>query len=90
MFNDHSTKSHTSTQVNATAKQISPSARQQIGVSAIAGKESIPGLSRHHETSRKFVYAQKDKGSEAVFHIPVTKEWLQQVVLSLVMTCHSF
>ncbi|HIL26210.1 MAG TPA: hypothetical protein EYG21_02285, partial [Nitrospinaceae bacterium] len=51
----------------------------------------------------KFIYGQKDKASSALddafsekekdsdvlFYIPVTKEWLQQVVLSLILICHS-
>ena len=73
--------------------------RQQIGVSALAGKAPISNLSRRHGTSRKFVYAQKakvsaalddafsdeEKDSEVLFYIPVTKAWLQQVALSLIL-----
>ncbi|MBF5058546.1 hypothetical protein [Candidatus Neptunochlamydia vexilliferae] len=55
-------------------------------------------------TSRKFVYSQKDKASKALdsafledgsddkevlFYIPVTKAWLHQLVIALVMICHS-
>jgi hypothetical protein len=103
MPNDYSTKISSSTQVNTTTHQIDSETRQQIGVSAFARKESISSLSRHHNTSRKFVYAQKDKASSALdnafsesekesdvlFYIPVTKAWLRQVVLSLILTCHS-
>jgi len=103
MSNNHSIKSSTSTQPYISAKQIDQTTRQQIGISALAGREQISNLSRHHGTSRKFVYAQKtkasvalndafsDKGddSEVLFYIPVTKEWLWQVVLSLILICHS-
>lgn len=103
MSNNHSIKPSISNQQNAAAKQIDPANRQQIGVSALAGKESISSLSRRHDTSRKFIYSQKNKASSALtgvflesekdsdvlFHIPVTKDWLEQVVLSLVLTCHS-
>jgi hypothetical protein len=101
MSNDHSIKSKIS--FKASAKQIDPETRQRIGVSALAGKEKIANLSRQHGTSRKFVYAQKEKvsaalddafadkvkDSEVLFYIPVTKAWLQQVVLSLILNCHS-
>ena len=77
--------------------------RQEIGVSALAGKETVTNLSQQYETSRKFVYKQKDtaatalddafsdndKDSEVLFYIPVTKAWLQQVVLALILICHS-
>ena len=103
MSKNHTIKSSTSTQVNAKACEITPATRQQIGASAFSGKESITSLSQQHETSRKFVYAQKEKASSALddafldnkknsdvlFYIPVTKKWLQQVVLSLVLICHS-
>ncbi|KKK57689.1 hypothetical protein LCGC14_3051940 [marine sediment metagenome] len=103
MSNNHSTTSSTSIQQNATAKQIKQITRQRIGVSALADKESISSLSRQRDTSRKFVYAQKDiassalddafseseKDSDVLFYIPVTKEWLRQVALSLILICHS-
>ncbi len=103
MSNNHSTKPFTSTQPNVSAKQIDPAIRQQIGVSALVGKDPISGLSRHHGTSRKFIYAQKHKVSSALndafsgnvkdsdvlFYIPVTREWLHQAVLSLILICHS-
>jgi hypothetical protein len=103
MSNDYSTESSSSNQAKNKTQQIDPITRQQIGVSALAGKESISGLSRQHDTSRKFIYAQKDKvssalddafsenkdDSEVLFYIPVTKAWLRQVVLSLILICHS-
>ncbi len=103
MSNNYSTKFSTSTQSYSVAKQIDPTTRQSIGVSVLAGKEKISNLSRDHGTSRKFVYAQKAKASaalddafsdkeedsEVLFYIPVTKAWLQQVALSLILICHS-
>ncbi len=103
MSDNHSARSATSSQSNFTAKQIDPATRQRIGVSALAGKEPISDLSRHHDTSRKFIYDQKHKVSSALagafsdngkdsdvlFYIPVTRAWLQQVVLSLILICHS-
>jgi len=87
----------------STSQQIDLATRQQIGISALTGKESISDISRQHDTSRKFVYAQKDKAlaaiddafseskkdTEVLFYIPVTKHWLRQVVLSLILICHS-
>ena len=102
MSSDHSNKTTKSIQ-HVTAKQIDQATRQRIGISALAGKEPIASLSRHYGTSRNFIYAQKDrvssalddafseseKDSDVLFHIPVTKKWLQQVILSLTLNCHS-
>ena len=103
MSNDHYTKSSTFSQSNIAAKNLGPRIRRQIGVSALAGQESISKLSRQYLVSRKFIYAQKDKACIALddafsnngkdptvlYHIPVTKEWLEQSALSLILGCHS-
>jgi len=101
MSNHHFIKSSTSLTPNF--NQIDQKTRQQIGVLALAGKEKITNLARQHGISRKFVYAQKAKASSALddafsnevkdskvlFYIPVTKTWLYQVVLVLILNCHS-
>jgi hypothetical protein len=103
MSTDYCTESTTSSQVNIPAKNLGPATRQEIGVSALSGKETVTSLAQHHSTSRKFVYKQKDtastaldnafsdnqKDSEVLFYIPVTKVWLEQVVLALILICHS-
>jgi len=95
MPNSYFNLSSTSSTKNCEAKNLSLEVRQKIGVSALAGKESITQLSIEHLTSRKFIYAQKEKASEAIkgafsenvkdtdilFYIPVTKQWLQQIVV---------
>ena len=56
-----------------------------------------------HQVSRKFVYQQGNKAQrsldesfaptqaddEVLFHLPVTKNWLYQLILGLVLICHS-
>jgi hypothetical protein len=60
-------------------------------------------LAREHEVSRKFLYHQADtardalthafnpepKDEDALFHIPVTKAWIRQLVLGLVLVGHA-
>jgi len=71
-------------------------------MSGYQGTESISDLAKGNKTSRKFIYKQKNKAqaginqafskappSDILFDIPVTKEWLIQVVLELVLVCHS-
>ena len=60
-------------------------------------------LSRQHKVSRKFVAQQRDKATDALeeafapevpddevlFYLPVTKHWLRQVVLCLMLIGHA-
>jgi hypothetical protein len=85
------------------AKALSPSQRLQIGVQALAGAGSITDLAADFGVSRKFVYRQSDIADRALdgafaqpqaddqvlFHLPVTKPWLRQLVLGLVLIGHS-
>jgi hypothetical protein len=85
------------------AKALRPSQRLQIGLHALAGTESITNLSDEFDVSRKFVYQQRTRAEEALddafapqeaddevlFHLPVTKRWLRQLVLGLTLICHS-
>jgi len=101
MLNHHSNSSINSNP--HAAKQLDPIKRQKIAIAALNPNESISQISRQYEASRKFIYAQKEKASDALnevfsgeasdskilFYIPVTKEWLQQSVMSLILSCHS-
>lgn len=78
--------------------------RQKIALEVIGNKTPIMQLANHHKVSRKFIYQQKGKAlngiaeaftpssledSEALFHLPVTKEWIKQFSLGLILICHS-
>ena len=85
------------------AKALSPSQRSAIGVQALAGTQTITSLAKEHEVSRKFIYQQAGTvqaavdeafaptaaADEVLFHLPVTKDWLKQNVLGLLLICHS-
>src|SRR5271155_5516165 len=85
------------------ARQLPPHARQQLALHALAG-QPITELADQHQVSRKFVYRQLQQAHAALdqafapptaeeppvlFWLPVTKPWLQQLVLGLVLICHS-
>ena len=88
---------------NCTAKTLEPGERLALGVQALAGNHTITGLAEEAGVSRKFVYQQADIAQAALddafvstepddkvlFYLPVTKRWLQQVVLGLILICHS-
>jgi hypothetical protein len=89
--------------VSCPAKQMAPHQRQTLSIDAIAGVETISGLAREYQVSRKFVYQQVQTAEQALehafapapdrdqvlFQLPVTKKWIEQLVLGLVLTCHS-
>jgi hypothetical protein len=85
------------------AASLSPDIRQDIGIQVISRSEPISDLADKHQVSRKFVYQQGNKAQQALdesfapsrgdddvlFHLPVTKSWLYQLILGLVLICHS-
>jgi hypothetical protein len=86
-----------------TAKTLGPSQRLALGVQALAGQQTISSLAEDFDVSRKFVYQQADIAQAALddafapttaddqvlFLLPVTKAWLRQATLGLVLICHS-
>jgi len=74
-----------------------------LAVQVLAGAETVSELARQHEVSRKFLYQQvhtaeqalsqafapTPKPDEVLFYLPVTKAWLHQLILALVLICHS-
>jgi hypothetical protein len=85
------------------AKRLRPQPRRELAVEALAGTETISGLARQHEVSRKFVYQQVPTAEavlsqaftplptadDILFNLPVTQSWLRPLVLGLVLICHS-
>ena len=85
------------------AASLSPSVRQDIGIQALSRSQPISHLAATHQVSRKFIYQQGNKAQrsldetftpskgddEVLFHLPVTKSWLYQLILGLVLICHS-
>jgi hypothetical protein len=84
----------------APAHLLCPSARQHLALHALADTQPVSRLAHAHHVSRKFVYQQADKAQQALDHafapeppdgervlfwLPVTKAWLQQLVLGLVL-----
>jgi hypothetical protein len=84
------------------AALLPPDVRQRIALAALSG-HSISGIATNHDVSRKFVYQQLTRAQqgldqafapsvadqEVLFYLPVTKPWLRQLVLGLVLICHS-
>jgi len=86
------------------ANHLDPQQRQRLAVEALAGTQPISDLAEQRQVSRKFVYQQTDKAQQALddafrpdpdgdqhvlFTIVVTKALLRQIVLGLILICHS-
>jgi hypothetical protein len=85
------------------AAQLSSQQRQRIALDILAG-HSLAELTRQHQVSRKFIRAQRDLALDALdrafaaqlpadqqvrFYLPVTRAWLEQLTLALVLIGHS-
>ncbi len=85
------------------AKALPPSQRRQIGLEALAQTRTVTEVADEFDTSRKFVYQQvaiadralddafapQTTDDSVLFCLPVTKQWLRQLVLGLVLVGHS-
>lgn len=90
--------------VDCPAQALDGVQRQRLAVEMLARHEPVTELAERHRVSRKFLYQQASKGEQALeevfqgagpnhdkvlFYLPVTRAWLYQVVLALVLVCHS-
>jgi hypothetical protein len=85
------------------AQRLLPTQRRDLAIRVLARAEPVAELARQHEVSRKFLYQQADtardaltlafnpepKDEDVLFHLPVTKAWLRQVVLGMVLVGHA-
>jgi hypothetical protein len=89
--------------VSCPAKRLLPQQRQDLAIQVLARTEPVSELARPQEVSRKFLYQQTHTAEQALrhafapssrpddvlFYLPVTKAWVRQLVLGLVLICHS-
>lgn len=102
-ISDFATSSNSSKVLNS-ALILPPQERKRLAIEAITGLSTITKLANDADTSRKFIYAQKEKAETALnnaflpqenekeqvlFYIPVTKFWLRQLVIALILICRS-
>lgn len=86
------------------AAQMAPAQRKVIALTGMTRSRRLSALARENDVSRNFVYDQIEKANQALdaafrpeekddqrvlFNIPVTKQWIRQVVLSAILDCHS-
>lgn len=85
------------------AVRLGPDARKDISVQAMAHAAPVSRLAQQNGVSRKFIYQQVTKATEALdcafapskqdkevlFHLPVTKDWIRQFVLAQTLIGHT-
>ncbi|UJB72820.1 hypothetical protein HRE53_29055 (plasmid) [Acaryochloris sp. 'Moss Beach'] len=85
------------------AATLSPSERQELALQVLTKTEPVTNLAKEHQVSRKFLYQQSNKANDALeeaftpsnnnddvlFYLPITKAWLFQLILALVLIGHS-
>ncbi len=89
-------------QTASIAASLPPEPRKKLAIKLLAQNEPIHRAARE-KVSRKFLYQQKSKASSALnqafspicsnqdvlFYLPVTNYWLKQLILALILICHS-
>jgi hypothetical protein len=85
------------------ASRLGPLERKNLSLEVLARTEPVSYLAQNYRVSRKFLYQQAAKASDALdeafmsstdqhevlFCLPVTKDWIRQFVLALILICHS-
>jgi transposase-like protein len=88
---------------SSTAAGLTAAARETLAIQVLARTKPVSELARRHQVSRPFLYRQAQAASEALqarfdpspsdpavlFYLPVTRDWLHQFVLALVLEGHA-
>lgn len=85
------------------ATGLGPTERKRLSLQVLTRTGPVTRLAQDYQVSRKFLYQQATKASDALdeafmppaddekvlFYLPVTKDWIRQLVLALILVCHS-
>ena len=87
---------------SSVASRLQPHHRQEIAVKVLSKQEPISHIAHQEQVSRKFLYQQKAiaqqalntafdkpaKDKEVLYYLPVTQQWIFQLILALILICH--
>ena len=96
-------QTHFPPEKTSTASRLGPIERKELSLAVLTRTEPVSDLAQNYGLSRKFLYQQAAKASDALdeafmapaddekvlFYLPVTKNWIRQFVLALILICHS-
>jgi hypothetical protein len=85
------------------AASLGPDQRKNLAIAALSGIAPVSRLAAGQQVSRKFLYQQARKADQALdetfavepddeqvlYHLPVTKKWIRQLVLAQALEGHS-
>ena len=88
---------------SSVAASLKPEQRKQLFMEMQSSAQTLTAIAKREGVSRSFLYKQQQKGNEALelgftkpkeesdilYWIPVTKNWIFQVILALIFICHS-
>lgn len=83
-------------------RKLTPQKRAELSLKVLKGKEPLSDVAKANDVSRQLLYRDKKKIVEVIkqsfepvtdsqrvlFHLPVTKDWLEQFALSITLNCH--
>jgi hypothetical protein len=86
-----------------TSTAVGPIERRNLSLQVLAKTDPVTLLAQSHGVSRKFLYQQAAKAQQALdkafdpmrpdkevlYYLPITKEWIRQLALCLVLVGHS-
>ena len=89
-------------QSTSVAASLTPSIRKKLAIQVLTKTEPVSHLATQHQVSRKFLYQQQHKADQALdeafaesaddkavlFYLPITQDWLLQLILALILICH--
>ncbi len=90
-------------QSSSVASTLPPPKRKQLAIEVLSKAEPVTHMAAREQVSRKFIYQQKQKAesaleqafaptpedSEVLFYLPVTETWISELILALILICHS-
>ncbi len=88
---------------SSVAASLKPEARKQLFIEMQSSLQTVTAIAKREGVSRSFLYKQQQKGNQALelgfnqqkdesdilYWIPVTKNWIFQLILGLIFICHS-
>jgi len=81
------------------AKSLTSEQRKQIALQVVSNNYTVIQMAEQYQISRKFIRQQKNKAIAAIhikfkaqtepslFYLTVTKSWINQTALTLMLTC---
>lgn len=84
------------------ASRLQPRYRQELAVKILSKHQPISHVAQQEQVSRKFLHRQKniarqalnkafekpEKDDQVLYYLPVTKLWINQLILGLILICH--